>query len=75
MLDSTLAGRVVEAQTWEMPGACGLRPCARTLRKKAFATLARKVGRTTNTSADYFSRGPNHFGDRLILDWTSPGAG
>ena len=38
------------------------------------ATLARWVGRSTNTTADHFSRGPNHFSDRLILDCTSPGA-
>ena len=39
------------------PGPTKKRPCA---------ILARKVGRATNTSADYFSCGPNHFGDRLI---------
>ena len=37
-----------------MPGACGLRPCAGPTEKRPCATLARKVGRATNTLADYF---------------------
>ena len=39
----------------EMPGACGLRPCARTHQKRPCATLSRSVGRGTNTAAYYRS--------------------
>ena len=38
-----------------MPGACGLRPYAGPTIKRPFATLARWVGRSTNTADQYRS--------------------
>ena len=51
----------------------GYGPAPRPTEKRPCVTLARKVRRSTNTPV---LSGPDsdHFGDKLISDWTSPGA-